>query len=395
MSVYLPKGCKTWRYRFHWRGRRHCGTTGQLRRDDAELVDKQTQLRVRQSAYGIAPFDPAKSPRFSDWAEIYFHDVTTRRRTRIKRPERIDHLLRVVLRFWGRRPTNPGRRDVGGPFHDLRLVDPIAEPQWILRFERWIDGRGLSGQSKNQYRSVLSQMYRLAAAPAWTAITGVSSNPFRELERDPKVTRTVTLSLEQLRQILAAASYHVRLAIAIGLLAHKLRRDNILKLTWKDSVSDFGPRTLESGQVCYGWITIPEDESKNGRPLVVPISKQLYQILLDAKRRSESSPFPSAYIVSYRGKPLKDVREGLRAVCQRVGVPYGRTGGGITFHTLRHTGSTVLAELDLSEAKRRQASGHSSATALAGYTHLRPMQEIETREQLSAVFPISDLVTGR
>ena len=144
MGVYLPKGGKTWRYRFNWRGETYIGSTGQLTASDAKLVDAAEQLRVRQSAYGIAPFDATRSPRFSDWAEIYFKDVTTRWRARIKRPERINDLLRVILRFFGAKPRLPKPVDIG-PFHNLRLIDPIADPQWVVKFEQWMDARGIQG----------------------------------------------------------------------------------------------------------------------------------------------------------------------------------------------------------------------------------------------------------
>lgn len=380
--------------RFQWNGRAYNGTTGQLTRQDAELVEHNEKLRVRREAYGIASIDPARSPLIADWAEVYYKDVTTRRRERIKRPKRIDDLIRVALRFWGRKPANPKPRDIG-PFHNLRLIDPILEPQWILRFEAWMDDRGWAGQTKNQYRSLMSQLYKLAAAPAWTKLTLVDKNPFRELERDPKVTRDATASLEDLRKILAHAPHHIRLALAIGLLAHKLRRDNILALTWKEHILELGPRTLANGLTVYGWIKVGEDESKNRRPLVVPISEQLHTILVDARDRNQRSRTPSPFLVNYRGKRVADIRGGLKAICRRAGVPYGRfSATGITFHSLRHIGSTTLAELEIPDAKRQQASGHASSAALEGYTHLRPVSEIDTRERLSAAFPIADLVTA-
>lgn len=391
MSIYLPKDCRTWRYRFKWRGRWYVGSTGQLRREDAELVDRNEQVRVRQSAFGVAPIDPARSPRFSDWAEIYFQDVTTRRRERIKRPDRIDDLLRVLLRFWGAKPKDPKPHELG-PYHNLRLVDPLIEPQWIMRFEQWMDARGISGQTKNQYRSTLSQLYRLAAAPAWTKITQVDKNPFKELERDPKVTRVVTLSLEDLRKILETATYHIRLAVAIGLLAHKLRLENILALTWKDHILQLGPQTLPGGHIVYGWIRVDahKTDRTTGAPLVVPIVKQLHDILVDARARSTSP-----YVISYRHKPVKDIHSGLRSICRRAGVAYGRfVPNGVTFHTLRHTASTAMADLEIPDAKRMLASGHRSSSALQGYTHLRPVQEIAPRELLSTEFPIADLVTA-
>ena len=48
--------------------------------------------------------------------------------------------------------------------------------------------------------------------------------------------RTVTISVEDLRKWLAAASYHVRLAVAIAALAPKLRLASVLALTWAEHI---------------------------------------------------------------------------------------------------------------------------------------------------------------
>jgi hypothetical protein len=127
---------------------------------------------------------------------------------------------------------------------------------------------------------------------------------------------------------------------------------------------------------------------KTRRPLVVPISDQLRAVLKDAQQRA-----PGRYVVSFRGKPVKSIRGGLQAAAKAAGVPYGRAlENGITFHTLRHTAATILAELDVSEAKRRSAMGHRHLATTQKYTHLRPMHEVPTFEALSAALPIADLV---
>lgn len=375
MSVYLPRDGKTYRYRFLWRGRWYRGSTGQLRKGDAERFDKKEQLRVRQEAGGVAAYDPEQTPHIIVWAGTYLKEASKR----VTAPERIETLLRVVLRFWGR-PSDKMPAIDGEPYHDLRLADPIMDPRWIQRFEDWMDAKGWAGQTKNQYRSVMSQMYVLAISHLWRAQTRVLTNPFAGLARDRGVGREVTMTPEDVRAFLEVASYHVRLAVAIGALAPKLRLSNILKLQWKHHFD----RDLK-------FITVHEHKTVTAthRPLVIAISEQLRTILLDAKKRQRSP-----YVVSYRGEPVTALRHGIRGACERAGLTYGRfADGGITFHVLRHTAATIMADLGLPDEKRRRAMGHLHASTTQKYTHMRPIQELDTMEQLSRALPIADLVT--
>jgi hypothetical protein len=173
---------------------------------------------------------PEDTPRFQDWAEVYFKHASKH----MTRPERVDDLLRVVLRFWGARPIREhGKIRIveGEPYHDLRLGDVVADPYWIVRFEDWMEARGVASQTKNQYRSVVSQMFKLAASPPYRKRTGILTNPFAGIGRDRTVERTTTVTVEELRRWLADASYHIRLALAIAALAPKLRLHNVLALS--------------------------------------------------------------------------------------------------------------------------------------------------------------------
>jgi integrase len=65
-----------------------------------------------------------------------------------------------------------------------------------------------------------------------------------------------------------------------------------------------------------------------------------------------------------------------------AGVPYGRfIDDGVTFHTLRHTAATILAELEVGEGKRKAVMGHRHLGTTQKYTHLRPMHEVAPLER--------------
>jgi integrase len=399
MSVYLPPDCRTWRYRFRFRKLPHAGSTGQASRKDALVWEDAYRSRLRREhaeaelrkAQGLDAVAPEDSPRLAIWASVYLAHVDQLvAKGKITRPERVRDLLRVVLRFWGAKPSPSNVKNPpveGEPYHDLRLLDVITEPDWIERFEAWMEQRGRAGQTKDQYRSTLSQMYKLALQPRWRKKTGIQFNPFAGISRDGSGTRDVTIAPADLRRLLAHASYHVRLTVAIGALAPKLRLANILGLRWSVNVDPD-----------LRFITVAQHKTvnKTRRPLVIPITEQLRTILVDARTRDTPRVrVPGEdYIVTYRGKPIAQIRGGLRGAAEAAGLTYGRfRENGLTFHTLRHTAATLLAELDVAEGKRKAVMGHERMETTQRYTHLRPVHETGPLEQLSEVLPITDLVT--
>lgn len=124
MTVYRPPDRSAYRYDFEFKGQRHAGSTGQTRKDLAELFEADLKRKLRERAGGF-PVSPEDTPRFQDWAETYFEHA----RKQMTRPERVEDLLRVVLRFWGARPERErGKIRIveGEPYHDLRLGDVVV-----------------------------------------------------------------------------------------------------------------------------------------------------------------------------------------------------------------------------------------------------------------------------
>ena len=369
MSLY--KRGSIWYYDFWFKGHRRNASTSQVTRSDAEQFERDIKRGLRRQLAGLEAPPAQAAPTFQDWAEVHYRE----RIRHITRPDFLEHSINVILRFWGTRPSDGGVPEE--PYHDLRLDDPIREPVWIERFEAWMRARGSSPQTRNHYRSTLRGMYRTALLPAYRGSSGVSVNPFRDVARDSVSERTVTVSVEDLRKWLAAASYHVRLAVAIAALAPKLRLASVLALTWAEHID---------AEFHYISVRRHKTATKVKRPQVVPISEQLRTILHDARLRTHT------FVVEYRQRPIKSIRGGLQEAAKRAGLAYGRAGDGVTFHTLRHTAASLLAELGESEAIRKEVMGHRDIATTQRYTHLRPIHEIPAHERLAAAVPISDLV---
>jgi hypothetical protein len=270
VSVYRRPESQVYQYKFLFRGTRYRGTTGQRPLDAARRFEIKEKNRVRETVAGIAPAVQTSGPSFQDFAELYYRD----REKQVKRPDRIEDLTRVALTFWGKAPAGVAPTPAA-PYHHLVLTDVVRDPQWLLRWEEWLalekpvkertwttsTGRTVpmprraatvtwSAQTKNQYRSWLSGMFKLALSPAYRLQTGIVTNPVAGMYRDPRRGREVAITVEDLRAILAVAAPHLRLAIAIGVLAPKLRESNILALEYR--------RHIDRG---YQFITIAEHKT--------------------------------------------------------------------------------------------------------------------------------------
>jgi len=375
MSVYRQKDRRAFTYDFQFRGRTYKGNTGQITCEDAQAFEDELKRKLRRQAGGLV--DPRDAPYCQEWAGVYYEYSATKKK--VKRPERIDELNQVVLRFFGRAPTDPAKVIAGEPYHNLKLSAPIVDPKWLDDFEDWMVARGVAGSTRNHYRSTVSGWYRVAMLPRYRKITGISLNPMVGVPRDRRVRRNVDLEPDQILAWIEVASYHVRLAMAIAALAPKLRMASVLALEWK--------RHLDRGLTR---ITVDDHktDADTGEPVVVMVSEQLRGILQDARRRN-----PGRFVVSYRSQPVKGIRTGVAAAAARAGLHYGLKDG-VTFHTIRHAVSTLFAQMTgLSEPLRAALMAQSDIATTQGYTHLRPVHELAPLEQLSATLPIAAAVT--
>ena len=400
MSVYKRPDSPIWYYEFEHKGLRYRASTGQTNENDARAVEATARLRARQTAAGIAIEQPAASVTFQDWAEIFFAEHSKK----LIRPERLEDLCRSALRFWGARPKNETTHAPARPYHNLRLIDVVHDPRWLTRWEAWLEmpkpdlrktyggeparpPRQWSKQTRNHYRSWLSQLFHLAIHPKYREVTGLVTNPVAGMWRETVEGREVALTVPELQAVIGSGSFHLRLAVAIGMLAPKLREANILELEWKKHfTSDFAYLTVERHKTRH----------RTRKPLVAYVPEQLREILKAARHRSPNNP----RVITYQNQPVKELRGAVKGAVERAAqlkgfrhLKYGRdVEGGITFHTLRHTAATVMAELDISPDKRQKVMAHADIQSTMRYTHMRPKHEAVAAEQLSDAVPIKALV---
>jgi len=381
MTVYKPKRGITYRYGFHYGGLPYRGNTKQRTKEQAEAVEARLKEALRQKAGGLTPaVAPSETPTFSAWAGT----TLAYQAKYIKRPAILERTLRMVLAFWGAAPRKPvGPAAVARieaaprPYHNLRLGDPIADPRWLEKFEQWMDARKISGSTRNTYLSACSDLYTCALQPQYRATTGIASNPFAGIRRSPTRARVVTLTPNQILALVADAGQHIAHALCIAALAPKLRVATILALEW---ATHFDPELTR--------ITVADHKtSGTAGAQTVPVSAQLRALLLDI--RAAQDP-PRAYVITWRGRPVRSIKTGLRRAVEAIGLRWGLKDG-VTFHVMRHSVATILATPQmvgtLTERLRADVMGHRELRTTQKYTHLSTAIQEAPHEALSAVLP--------
>ena len=127
-----------------------------------------------------------------------------------------------------------------------------------------------------------------------------------------------------------------------------MRRGEILKLTW-DKID------LQSKLI---WLK--GDDTKEGNRKIIPISNPLKAILMRLPNRLHEAD-ENHYVFQYKGKPISDIRTGLKSGCESAGMPYSRNvDGGFTFHDLRHTFATNARKAGVEKNVIMVIMGHSA-----------------------------------
>jgi integrase len=195
-------------------------------------------------------------------------------------------------------------------------------------------------------------------------------------------------TLPELRRILDVANQEWRGMILVGIYTG-LRLGDVATLTWANL--DLQQQTL-----------IYLDAEKTDRAMDLPLAEPLYRHLmtLPAGDKPDAPLFPDAAATverAGRAGPLSNqfhgilVAAGLAKARTHASTGKGRGSkratGGPSFHTLRHTATSLLKNAGVSDAVARDIIGHETEAMSRNYTH------IEMAAKRSAVAKLPD-VTG-
>lgn len=120
-------------------------------------------------------------------------------------------------------------------------------------------------------------------------------------------------------------------------------------------------------------------------PYRVPVSKRLRKAL-DTLPHAGPFYFPHRRVAANVRDHRGSVRSMLRRACNRAKpkIPYGRRKGGITFHGLRHTGTTRMVDAGVSLRIVQEIGGWKSMRQLERYAHPTEQAKLAAVEQIGS-----------
>lgn len=197
-------------------------------------------------------------------------------------------------------------------------------------------------------------------------------------------------TIGELKAVLRVASQEWRGMVLAGLYTGQRLKD-IASLTWANVDMERGEIRLTT--------------SKTGRHQVLPIAKPLRACLaeLPAGDDPQAPLFPSAYPLGTRPGGSSSLSQQFHDLLVSAGLadprPSNRksTGKGrntprelsaISFHSLRHTATSLLKNAGVSEAVTRDLIGHESAEISRHYTH------VEESAKRKALAKLPDVTKG-
>lgn len=254
-----------------------------------------------------------KSDTLDDIMTAYIEDMPSRAKPVI-RQDTAAYARKALKSFWGA----------------YKIPDITYD-----RCRQYISAARRAGNSDSTIRQRLKY---LRAAVNW-------HDPHNEARFDypaPSEPRSGFLTRDNFKALIRASRGrpHVRVFMRLA-LATCARQEALFQLRW-DTHIDFDRELI--------WLGFKAGGKKRA---TVKMTRGLYRVLLIARRHAFS-----AYVIEFKGKPIKSIRRALLSVYERAGVdPQGNPA-----HIFRHTAGVWMAQDGVSMNEIKARMGHSSIT---------------------------------
>ena len=292
-------------------------------RQMAEALYHRTIAELQGQRHGLLP-KPAIS--FSEHAKWYREHVSAKKRGSEREGQILDRLVKDFA---------------------TKEIAQIDRPL----VQEWMTARKASASTINREIDVLKHVLA-SAVPKYMTASPLVGLPRLRHPRGQAPRRAAILTPAQETRLLAVLTPEDR-ALVLLALCTLYRLSDLLDLKWAD----------------YHGTWIEARDTKTGRDVRVPVAKRA-RAALDGLRYNKKVIF----IFSARRQGTAAVRRNrvkmlLRWACHKANVPYGRTKGGITFHSFRHTGATRMLLAGVDPRTVQEIGGWSSLTQVMRYTH--------------------------
>ena len=253
-----------------------------------------------------------------------------------------------------------------GPEKSSRDLSYLSKPEIVL-FRDSV-ANNLTTSTANLQLKIL----RSALQQAWKDGL-IQDNPAARVASIKKKIRSSArrgFTIDELKKVLDAANEEWRGIIITGLYTGQ-RLGDIVRLTWAS-------------------IDLPREElalttAKTGRRIVLPITQPLmdYLLTLPTSDNPSSPLFKMAYENAEKLGRVERLSQQFYDILVSAGLAKGRskkpTGRGksvrrktneLSFHSLRHTATTLMKDAGIPESVVRDVIGHASSAVSAIYTHV-------------------------
>jgi Site-specific recombinase XerD len=220
------------------------------------------------------------------------------------------------------------------------------------------------GPTRNRYYALVGAIMRRAVMK-WKWL---DASHLLFFEQHKETSREQYLEPEQLFRLLRELPEHLR-DIAACAVSTGLRMSKVIGMQWKWVNLD--ART----------VTIPGELMKNGKPIVVPLNDLALTVI---ERQAGRNP---DHVFVYKGQPVRAVSNTAwyKAV-KRAGLD------GFTFHGLRHTWASYMAQNGASERELMELGGWLTPAMARRYSHLRVQHLVPAAGIIDRVVPVDRLL---
>ena len=333
---------------------------------------ERAENSIREEIYNGKYDRVAKTKGFSDFVETVFVPWAKGNKLSWRHDECRAEKLK---QFFRRRPL----REIN-PMMVRRLKNELLGEK-----TRRVDFDGERTQRKgstvNRYLQLLSKIFELAFEEGY-----VDSNPVRrvplESEGEGRERYLTNEEEERLLQVLQGRLAHLHCPVIMAVDTGMRKTTELLRLqiehvNFSDSPFFFNINGKDVEVLPDHLLVV---KSKNKKPRTIPMTARVRSELLQViQGRKEGPVFSSART----GINLVEIKKGFKRACELASIPHGQnTPGGLTFHDLRHTFATRLAERGVGETARMALLGQSSTKMVRRYSHATPEAMREAVQRL-------------
>lgn len=256
-----------------------------------------------------------------------------------------------------------------GPETDVTTIDADRIDQAMVSLAnrgamRNVAGRGLvssgrllSPSTLNRYQSALGSLIKYLKQRRILPRTW--HNPLRDIPSHPEGEgRLCYMKAEQIKNVIAIArttSWHKLPALIMVAFNSGLRKGALMGLRWKD----------------VDWVagTVSVERTKNGRPIVCPLTAQTMLELKSIKMLDDKAE--SLVFCGKHPKKPHDFRHLWEKVLMEANIEY------MPFHAMRHSTASHAAKNGASTIMLMNLLGHTSPKMSARYSHFAVSDKAE------------------